>query len=670
MEAITISLNTVKHLGANYLRVKFDTDSFVIAVDSATTYCMTPYKSDLDPKSIRRINQLVRGAHGTERATLSGTGTWGFESDQGVNYKIPITNMIYSPNLPFRIASPQHIAQVLKAMSPRNKFVCVIDDKQVMLHWIIDGTPSIKTIPLDSDNNLPMFRSSPGFKNYAMFAQQTRQAQLDNDLIALDAHVIPPDDDDESTNTNQTLQSNILRPPEARQPSFPSATTIPAEPNRIEFYDEEIPVITNSPDHEEIGKPQLLLLKWHYKLGHLAFPRLQAMAREGILPNQLATCPIPTCTCCIYGKQTRRPWRTKATPGTIETKATITKPGQCISVDQLVSPAPGLIAQLRGIPTTERYRCATVFVDHFSRYSFVHLQKSASADHTLEAKAEFERVAATHGVIVSHYHADNGIFADNKFMADIAKSSQSISFCGAYAHFQNGIAEKRIRDLQESARTQLIHAKMRWPQAISIALWPYALRAANDVYNATVHRGQSQSPIELFSSSNVRPKLDQFHPFGCPTYVLNQQPTKWDLRSILGINLGHSLRHASTVVNVLNPNTGLVSPQFHVKFDDTFETVIGTNNNTHGQWMTKCRFKRERSIAGIFKAPLKAVQKALATAPELLTDVTTTSHAELPSDETNNNLMDDDNEEPPEPEPPPVPEPNDNMNQPQLRRST
>ena len=47
-------------------------------------------------------------------------------------------------------------------------------------------------------------------------------------------------------------------------------------------------------------------------------------------------------------------------------------------------------------------------------------------------------------------------------------------------------------------------------------------------------------------------------------------------RSQLGIYLGVSNEHASTVSLLLTPRTGLVSPQFHVKWDDKFETV--TNN--------------------------------------------------------------------------------------------
>jgi hypothetical protein len=59
-------------------------------------------------------------------------------------------------------------------------------------------------------------------------------------------------------------------------------------------------------------------------------------------------------------------------------------------------------------------------------------------------------------VIVKHYHADNGRFAENLFMSAVAESGQTISFCGVSAHFQNGIAEKRIRDLSEQARKQLL----------------------------------------------------------------------------------------------------------------------------------------------------------------------------------------------------------------------
>jgi hypothetical protein len=46
------------------------------------------------------------------------------------------------------------------------------------------------------------------------------------------------------------------------------------------------------------------------------------------------------------------------------------------------------------------------------------------------------------------------------------------------------------------------------------------------------------------------------------------------------------------VVLILNLETGLVSPQFHVKVDPTFKTVKGEQSPT-SQWQTKCGFVRQ-----------------------------------------------------------------------------
>ena len=112
-----------------------------------------------------------------------------------------------------------------------------------------------------------------------------------------------------------------------------------------------------------------------------------------------------------------------------------------------------------------------------------------------------------------------------------------------------------------------------------INLWPFSIRHANDIANATPRKGQELSPLELFSGVQIAPELRHFHAFGCPTYVLDnalqsrQGAPKWKGRSSLGVYLGPSPNHACSIALVLNPRTGHVSPQFHVKLDDFFETV-------------------------------------------------------------------------------------------------
>ena len=177
------------------------------------------------------------------------------------------------------------------------------------------------------------------------------------------------------------------------------------------------------------------LLRYHHRYGHAPMHKLQHMAADGNLPAQLATFLVPLCTSCLSGKATCKPWRDK--PATARPLCTITKPGQCISVNQLTSTTPGLVTQLRGKATTKQYMVATIFVGHYSGLNFTHLQKTTSAEETIQGKEKLEAYAASCGVQVVHYHADNGIFAVNKFQQTVSDTKQTLGFCGVNPHFQN-----------------------------------------------------------------------------------------------------------------------------------------------------------------------------------------------------------------------------------------
>ena len=152
-----------------------------------------------------------------------------------------------------------------------------------------------------------------------------------------------------------------------------------------------------------------------------------------------------------------------------------------VSVDQLESPVPGFVPIARGQPTTNRYRGASVFADHASGFTYVHLHQALTTQETLDAKHAFERVAHQHAVRIMHYHCDNGHFADRAFLDDVRKAGQTITFCGVGTHHQNGVAERCIRDITESARTMLWHAAHRWPKTITSNLWPQALKHATNI---------------------------------------------------------------------------------------------------------------------------------------------------------------------------------------------
>lgn len=610
----------------------YDTDSFPIGLDNHASYSMTNDMHDFVGPT-RRVRVRIKGIAGKLVSAHVGRVQWKILDDQGVEHTLDLSNVYYVHGLPIRLLSPQHLAQCLRPQERMRKgTICITDATEVTLLW--NDRTNRRTVKLNAQN-VPVLRSAPGHQRYADFEAHYESQQREPQ--AFPAHIIPPDDDMDghenlgsatrhSDEENSLFNSNPIlptrtpptppaEPPAAPPRSTPVSTDTPTEPIPAAFDDTAVDVpLVDDDTSPPLTNPTHDLLRWHYRLGHTSMEKLRNMARQGDLPKRLSTCPVPTCAACRFGKATKVPWRSRGKDNRRAIKPA-TRPGQCVSVDQLESTTPGLIAQLKGRATRHRYKYVTVFVDNYSGLSFVYLMKSISSEETVKAKRAFEAYARSLGVTILHYHADNGRFADNMFLKATADARQSISFCGVNAHHQNSIAEKRIRDLQDAARTQLIHAKHRWPAAIANALWPYAIRYANDVHNSTAPRKGGASPIEKFASVKVRPRLKNFHSFGCPVHVLKSNLQsgktlpKWETRARVGIYLGPSPRHARSVALVLNMETGMVSPQYHVRFDDLFETVK-RGGIPESKWQRICHFTKSSQQNWDVRASRKQQRKS------------------------------------------------------------
>jgi hypothetical protein len=319
---------------------------------------------------------------------------------------------------------------------------------------------------------------------------------------------------------------------------------------------------------------QAKLMRWHYRLGHLSFPKLKVLAKNGEIPRCLAKVLLPKCACCLFGAMTKLPWHGKESKATHQVFVA-TKLGEWVFIDHMVSTHVGFFAQLKGGLTKKRYKAASIFMDHFLRIRFVHLMQDLSSEELVKAKQAFQQFAAKHGVTIRHYHCNNGRFANNAFKEACQQSNQQLTFCSVNTHFQNGITERPIRNLSHSAHKQLLHTCQRWPAAVHVALWPYALRSTELLHNALPVLEDNTSRLELFSSTRVGANMKHVHTFACPVFALqnalaasNAVP-KWSPRAQSGLNLGPSPMHARNVYLVLNLSTGLVSPQFHCHYDNS-----------------------------------------------------------------------------------------------------
>jgi hypothetical protein len=92
---------------------------------------------------------------------------------------------------------------------------------------------------------------------------------------------------------------------------------------------------------------QAKLMHWHYCLGHLSFPKLKQLALNGEIPKKLAKVLPPKCAGCLFGMMTKLPWQGKETKAGHEVFIA-TKPGECVSIDQMMSTEVAFYAQLKG----------------------------------------------------------------------------------------------------------------------------------------------------------------------------------------------------------------------------------------------------------------------------------------------------------------------------------
>ena len=84
------------------------------------------------------------------------------------------------------------------------------------------------------------------------------------------------------------------------------------------------------------------------------FQAPQANSKVGHYPKKFEKCDTPICATCIYAKSTNKPLRGRSRK-TPHKSLQFTNPGQIVSVYQLVSPIPGIVAQMTGILNTKRY---------------------------------------------------------------------------------------------------------------------------------------------------------------------------------------------------------------------------------------------------------------------------------------------------------------------------
>ena len=553
-----------------------DEASMPIVIDTGASRSISPHKSDFI--EFRTHHMEIGTINASSQVEGEGIVRWKVTDQNGISSIIE-TAAYYIPGASIRLYSPQYHFREHCGGSLR------MDN--VGLHLTLPNhraKPAL-SFPFNAVNNLPMMLPShhPHFTS-AMFSSCPSGDEIHSAVNKLSPILkdVPVVEHFDLLTTRDSMEQLLL----------------------------------NGDQRANLSSAQLELRMIHNKMGHVHMKRLQKLVHhekpldsrqsEGELNPPVVfrsrfaktkSCTMPLCRSCALSKMTKQKTNTQHHTNDPAKEMALQRehlaPGACISWDQYVVPHRGRLYTSAGRERESlRYGGGSLAVDHASKRVFIHHQVSLDARHTLIGKRLLERDAREVGVTIQRYHADNGIFASAEFKADCELKEQKLTFSASNSHHQNGVAERYIGTISRMARAMLIHQALLWPRRHNVNLWPMAMDYAVWLWN-NLPMDDGLSPEEKWTRTKVAnyDHLRRAHVFGCPCYVLNpklvegQKIPKWDPRSRQGKFVGYSKEHASNAGLILNCTTGFMSPQYHVLYDDSFESVPGCDEDQNRNLM-------------------------------------------------------------------------------------
>jgi hypothetical protein len=313
--------------------------------------------------------------------------------------------------------------------------------------------------------------------------------------------------------------------------------------------------------HGNLSPAHYAKLLFHERCNHVNMKQLSHWIRRGYfgLDKSIANAPDPICKACQFGKARQKAHRSDT--GKIAENHTL--PGQGVSADQMEAGCPGKVRTTHSLPSHKSYKYIKFWVDHATRYIFPAFHKTKDLKSLVDSKAAFEAFAGKFGIAIQSIWADNGVYASDGFKSVCAAQQQDLTHCAVGGHWQNGIVERTIGFVTQTARTIILHAMASWPTTVTEEFWTFVVHYACTFHNALIRVDTERSPHHMFTGSLAPWKLQDFRVFGSPAYVPDKRLQdgdslrKWKARSWLGVYVGVSLIHAGNVPVIYNPITAL-----------------------------------------------------------------------------------------------------------------
>lgn len=249
-----------------------------------------------------------------------------------------------------------------------------------------------------------------------------------------------------------------------------------------------------------VGSPVCLLSKlddvawlWHARLGHLNFDSMRRIGSKNMVRGMpVVNHPSNICDCCLIGKQTQKPYPTKA-------MYRATRPLELLHGDLCGHITPS---------TPGGCRYMFLIVDDFSRYMWCFLLKSK--DQAFETFKRFKAfIEKDLSLKIGTFRTDRGgEFTSTEFNDWCENNAIRRHLTAPYSPQQNGVVERRNQTVIGMVRCMLKQTKV--PQRF----WGEAAKHSVYVLNRSPTKAvDTKTPYEALLKK--KPNLEFLRVFGC-----------------------------------------------------------------------------------------------------------------------------------------------------------
>ena len=241
---------------------------------------------------------------------------------------------------------------------------------------------------------------------------------------------------------------------------------------------------------------------WHARLGHTSDANMRVTSDTYPMfniPKKHVTnekTQSATCECCA---------RCKAT---LKRKI---KPSQTYKATKYLERVHMDVCGPLQMNTYDGCKYFTVFVDEYTKYRWVYVHQDRTTAVEILRKWIMDATKGTENKVQCLRTDQAKEHLSKAYINELRRHGIRLECSAAYDHYQNGRAEKLIRDICNMARCMLEYGK------VARDMWGYAVRYAAYVQNRLVHAGMSMSPYEM--RFGEAPDLTRLRIFGCTAYV-------------------------------------------------------------------------------------------------------------------------------------------------------